>query len=123
MSVIEEFRQALQDFLAPELRAIVARLDAQDKVADARYKEQQLIAEARQKEIESRFKEVDSRFKEVDSRFNEVSVRLQSLQETVDRNDSAQKLLITKLTQDFQFDKRITELERESRLSKSTSAA
>ena len=30
------------------LRAIVARLDAQDKVADARYKEQQIIAEARQ---------------------------------------------------------------------------
>lgn len=83
MSVVEDVRQAIQDFLAPELRAIAARLDAIEKV------------------MEARFKEVDSRFKEVDSRFNEVSVRLQSLQETVDRNDSSHKELIANLTQTF----------------------
>jgi hypothetical protein len=141
MGVVEDVRQIIQDFLAPELRAIIARLDAQDKVADARYKEQQLIADARQKETDSRFNALDSRFHALDSRFNaldprfdaiesrsesrfnQLVLRIQSLQETVERNDSAQKLLIAQLTQDFEFDKRLTELERESRLSKSTNAA
>jgi DNA repair exonuclease SbcCD ATPase subunit len=133
MGVVEDVRQIIQDFLAPELRAIIARLDAQDKVADARYKEQQLIAEARQKEIDSRFSAIDSRFDALDprfeaiesrseSRFNQLVLRIQSLQETVERNDSAQRLLIAKLTQDFEFDKRLTELERERRSSKSPAA-
>lgn len=39
MSVVEDVRQVIQDFLAPELRAISARLDAQDKVIDARFNE------------------------------------------------------------------------------------
>jgi len=39
MSMIEDVRQVIQDFLAPELRAIAARLDAADKVADAQHKE------------------------------------------------------------------------------------
>jgi hypothetical protein len=69
--------------------------------------------------MEARFKEVDSRFKEVDSRFNEVSVRLQALQETVDGNDSSQKLMITNLTQNFQFDKRLADIEQELRRSRS----
>jgi hypothetical protein len=123
MSMVEDIRQVLQDFLAPELRAITARLDSSEKVMEARFKEADSRLAAMETQFNSRFKEIDSRFKEMDSRFNEVGVRLQSIQETIDRNDSAQKLLIAKLTQDFQFDKRLTELERESRLSKSTTAA
>ena len=35
MSMIEDVRNVLQDFLAPELRAISARLDALEKKVDA----------------------------------------------------------------------------------------
>ena len=116
MSVVDEVRQVIQDFLAPELRALSAKLDAQDKVMEARFKE----VDSRFKEMDSRFKEIDSRFKEMgarsDSKFSEVFVRIQALQDTVDRNDSAQKQLIAKLTQDFEFDKRLTEIERHIRL-------
>jgi hypothetical protein len=122
MSVVDEVRQVIQDFLAPELRALSAKLDAQDKVMEARFKE----VDSRFKEMDSRFKEIDSRFKEMgarsDSKFSEVFVRIQALQDTVDRNDSAQKQLIAKLTQDFEFDKRLTEIERHIRLNSPTAA-
>ena len=39
MDVIEDVRKVLQDFLAPELRAINARLDAMKKVDEARHSE------------------------------------------------------------------------------------
>jgi hypothetical protein len=39
MGVIEDVRKVLQDFLAPELRAINARLDAMEKVDEARHSE------------------------------------------------------------------------------------
>lgn len=37
MSVVDEVRTAIQDFLAPELRTISARLDAIEKVTEARF--------------------------------------------------------------------------------------
>jgi hypothetical protein len=39
MSVVEDVRQIIQDFLAPELRAIAARQDRQDKIGEARHNE------------------------------------------------------------------------------------
>ena len=46
MNVLDDFRKVLQDFLAPELRAntaqlnsIDSRLNAQDKIAEARHNE------------------------------------------------------------------------------------
>src|SRR5271170_4071060 len=97
MSMVEDVRQVLQDFIAPELRAISARLDAIEKVMEAR-------------------------FKEVASRFNEVSVRIQALQETVDRNDVSQKQTIASLTQGFQFDKRLADIEQELRRTRTSVA-
>jgi hypothetical protein len=37
MSAVEEVRKAIQDFLAPELRTISARLDAIEKIMDVRF--------------------------------------------------------------------------------------
>jgi hypothetical protein len=37
MSVVEDVRQVLQDFLAPELREIRTRLDAMDEINRIRY--------------------------------------------------------------------------------------
>ena len=39
MSVIEDTRKLIQDFLAPELRTITARLDALDAKVDANHRE------------------------------------------------------------------------------------
>lgn len=39
MGVIDDFRKVLQDFLAPELRAVNARLDAIEKVMEAHHRE------------------------------------------------------------------------------------
>lgn len=106
--MVDDVRQVLQDFLAPELRAITACLDSIEKVLEARFKE-----------VDTRFEAMDARF---NSRFNEVFIKIQALQETVDRNDSAQKQLISSLTQQFQFDKRLSDLEREMRNNKPTAA-
>ena len=129
MSVVEDFRQVLQDFLAPQLRALEARLDAIEKVTEARLKEVENVMEARFKEvgsrfkeIDSRFKEIDSRFKEVDSRFNEVTIRLQAVQESIDRNDASQKQMISGLIQQFQFEKRVAEIEQELKRTRPTVA-
>jgi hypothetical protein len=37
MSVVEDVRQVLQDLLAPELRAVSARLDSLEKIMEARF--------------------------------------------------------------------------------------
>lgn len=37
MSAVEDVRKAIQDFLAPELRTISARLDAIEKIMDVRF--------------------------------------------------------------------------------------
>jgi hypothetical protein len=36
-SAVEDVRKAIQDFLAPELRTISARLDAIEKIMDVRF--------------------------------------------------------------------------------------
>jgi len=38
MSVIEDTRKLLQDFLAPELRELTARIDALEEKIDARFR-------------------------------------------------------------------------------------
>jgi hypothetical protein len=37
MGVVEDVRQVLQDFLAPEMREIRTRLDAMDEISRVRY--------------------------------------------------------------------------------------
>ena len=52
MSVIDDIRKVLQDFIAPELSAIKEKLDGQDKVADARYQSAQSQYSAMQTNME-----------------------------------------------------------------------
>jgi hypothetical protein len=62
MSVIEDTRKVMQDFLAPELRAISARLDA----------------------LELRFGVVDKRFDGVDHRFERIDQKLDGVERKFD---------------------------------------
>ena len=71
MSVIEDTRKVMQDFLAPELRAISARLDALEQrfgVVDKRFDS----VDKRIDGVDKRFDRVDKRFDAVDGRFDEV---------------------------------------------------
>jgi tetrahydromethanopterin S-methyltransferase subunit G len=82
MSAIDDIRQVLQDFLAPELRAIATRLDA----------------------IDRRFEAVDQRFADLttvmNARFDSVNTRLDSLSKEIGQ---VKDLL--------DFDRRLTRLE------------
>lgn len=88
MGVVEETRQIVQDFLAPELRelrgvltSVDRRLDSMDKRLDSQDKRQELHEEA------------------IRARFDNIVQRLELIQ------------------QSFAFDKRISDLEADKRRS------
>jgi hypothetical protein len=70
MSVLDSFRKVLQDFLAPELRAITAQLNA----IDSRLNAQDEIAEARHNEILVRIDSLKTSF-EVDKRLEKLETK------------------------------------------------
>jgi len=78
MSVIEDTRKLLQDFLAPELRELTARVDALEQRMDARFETLEHKVDARFENLEQR---MDARFEtfehKVDARFD-ASERLAS---------------------------------------------
>jgi uncharacterized coiled-coil protein SlyX len=77
MSVVEDVRQALQDFLAPELRAFTARLDAMDSRSSANLDT-----------IKSRFDAIDQRFADMttvmNTRFDSLSKEIGQVREMLD---------------------------------------
>ncbi len=70
MGVLDDVRKVLQDFLAPELRAITAQLSA----IDSRLNAQDKIAEARHNEILVRIDSRKASF-EVDKRLEKLETR------------------------------------------------
>lgn len=76
MSVIEDVRQALQDFLAPELRAITARIDALEKVMIARFD----LVDQKFASVDQKFASVDVKF---DSKFDSVDVKFDSIHKEI----------------------------------------
>ncbi|MHB1959099.1 MAG: hypothetical protein ACYCO5_08710 [Acidobacteriaceae bacterium] len=68
MGYIEDTRKLMQDFLAPELRAIAARLDSVEALVEANERR----AEERSKDAEAR---TQQRFTEVERRFTETERR------------------------------------------------
>jgi hypothetical protein len=83
MSVIEDTRKLLQDFLAPELRAIAERLDALEKGTHQRF-------ETQEKNIGQRF---------------------DSLEKTIQTNHSATMLAISNLAAYQEVLERVAKLE------------
>ena len=73
--MIEDVRQAIQDFIAPELRAISARLDSFDKRFDAAEK----VATANHNEVLARLATVDEKFERLLNAF-EIDKRLERLE-------------------------------------------
>ncbi|MBV8115467.1 MAG: hypothetical protein JO300_12050 [Silvibacterium sp.] len=51
MSVVEDVRTVIQDFLAPELRELKARVDALEKRMDDRFEHAERTAQARHDQV------------------------------------------------------------------------
>ena len=72
MSVIEDSRKVLQDFIAPELRAVDARLAAVEKRLDSF-----------ERQVDQRFQQVDRRFdkmeQQIDRKFDLLLAEIHSL--------------------------------------------
>jgi phage-related protein len=81
MGSVEDIRKVLQDFLAPELRTITARLDALGQIMDSRF-------EAIESRIESLSVSTNSRFDALNnmtnSRFDSISSEIAQIKELID---------------------------------------
>lgn len=77
--IITGVHQAVQDFVAPEIRELLGNIAALDSRITALEK----VMEARFGEVDARFNalesKMESRFGEVNTRFNEVNIKLDTL--------------------------------------------
>ena len=82
MSVVEDLRTALQDFISPELRELKTRVDDLEKNMESGFAH-----------VDRRFEQVDRRFddltRHLDHRFNSLEVQLH-LSERVARLEQSQ---------------------------------
>ncbi len=110
MGAIEEIRQVMQDFLAPELREIRARLDSIDKRLDL---------------VDTRFDLVDKRFDMAesgyDSRYQALVQRLDAVENANGVRDRAVIQRLDQIQQSFAFDRRISSLDADKTGSASSS--
>jgi tetrahydromethanopterin S-methyltransferase subunit G len=77
MGVIDEGRQLIQDFVAPEIRAIEARISAVEKQIES--------LEGR---MDKRFDAIDKRFDAIDKRFEAIDKRFDAVDAKIDRGHS-----------------------------------
>jgi hypothetical protein len=76
MGIVEDVRQIFQDFLAPELRALSARIDASDKVAESRHNELLSKIQLVDQKVEYLVREAISRIGTAESN---LQIRIESL--------------------------------------------
>ncbi len=96
MSVIEDTRKVMQDFLAPELRAISARLDSLEKRIDG---------------FDKRFDKIDSRFEKIDSRFERVDGKLEDADRKADRRHDEMMAAVAQMIEITMLRERVARLE------------
>lgn len=70
MSAVEDFRKAIQDFLAPELRTISARLDAIEKVMNVKFEAVDVKLDALSHQIQTVNEKLD-----IDRRLSKLEAR------------------------------------------------
>jgi hypothetical protein len=99
MSVVEDIHQIVHDFLAPELRAMTARMDVSDRANEARWASAEKTSEARHSQVIAEIAALTQKVEMVSQKVGNSEHRLS------DRFD--------RLTQAFEFDKRIAALEKQ----------
>ena len=107
MGAIDESRKLMQDFLAPELRAITAKLESIDKRLDGMDK--------RMDAMDRRFERLEQQF---DHRFNDLERRIdgkaQEAEKRADDRYQAIQMSFVSLTNYNELRERMLTLEREA---------
>jgi hypothetical protein len=93
MGTVEDIRKVLQDFLAPELRAVTARFDAIDQRFDALTRI------------------MDARFEAVNNRFDAVDTKLTSFEKNSDIKFASLEKEIVRVRELLDVDRRLAKLE------------
>jgi hypothetical protein len=88
MSVVEDSRKVLQDFVAPELRAISVRLDVLEKRFEERFQLSEKRFDERFQHLEKRFDEkLEASEKRLGQRIDFLDKRLDGLEQKIDHVD------------------------------------
>lgn len=90
MGALDDTRKILQDFLAPELRAIAVRLDAVEKRLD-RFERQ----------VDERFEKMDKRFEQVDKRFEQMDKHLVDMEARIEQRASERQQVLLRSFSDL----------------------
>ena len=83
MSVVEGVRQVIQDFLAPELRALVTRIDALEKVMNAKFDAMETKFEAFDTKFTAQDSKIDSLRARMEDRFSALDAKIQHLTDSL----------------------------------------
>ena len=111
MSVIEDTGKLLQDFLAPELRELSARVDAFEERMNARFDEAEKRMEARFGASEER---TDARF---DTSERRTEARFDSAERLASERHAQTMLAIGRLADVYELRERLTRIEARERAS------
>jgi len=99
MSAVEDMRKVLQDFLAPELRSVHARLDAMDeklevhaKVTEARFQEVLVRIDATNGRIDNLKTSIETRIDSTNQRIDVTNDRIDNLKTSLDLDKRVERL-------------------------------
>lgn len=123
MSVVEDLRQTLQDFVAPEMRAFNARLESLEERMNARFEVVNNRFDTTEERMNARFEavnnrfdtleeHVNARFESVNNRFDTMENRLTALGQKMETHHNEIIDKIEGLKNALEIDKRLERLER-----------
>jgi tetrahydromethanopterin S-methyltransferase subunit G len=111
MSVIEESRKVMQDFLAPELRAISARLDALEKRLEDSGRHADKRLDDLTKRVEAAAHHADSRHIDLVKRLDGIDHRGDRMEDKADRRHQEIMQAILKMIDIAAVNERLAKLE------------
>ena len=118
MSVIEDTRKLLQDFLAPELRAIAERLDALEKSMGIQFGAQEkslgVRFDAQEKSLGIQF---DAQEKQANERFKALEWRMSTAEQLASERHVQLVQAIARMSDVFELKERIARIEARERAS------
>jgi hypothetical protein len=129
MSVIEDTRKLLQDFLAPELRAIAERLDALEKSMGIQFGAQEkslgVRFDAQEKSLGVRFDaqekslgiQFDAQEKQANERFKALEWRMSTAEQLASERHVQLVQAIARMSDVFELKERIARIEARERAS------
>ncbi|RXH54980.1 hypothetical protein [Granulicella sibirica] len=118
MGTIDDVRKVIQDLVAPDLKALSARIDGLEKTVNARFDAVEKTATARFESVDSRFKGVDVKFeqseKTMNARFDTIETKIQAGSVRLDALAAQMAANHAVLLNALEIDKRLARLEEKA---------